>query len=222
MRWRRKDGSLMPPGMFIPVAEQSSLIVPMGAQIMENACRDCQAWQAQGLAGIRVAVNVSSVQFADDDLAVLTEEVLTRTGLEPALLELEVTESGLLAEVDEVIASLQKLHELGIELALDDFGTGYSSLSYLKTLPVDRLKIDREFVRDLLNNSDDQAILKMIVELGQQLNLKILAEGVEEAEQLALLKASGCQEVQGFYYAKPLPLDEFIEFARHYRVEVTA
>ncbi|WP_271273167.1 EAL domain-containing protein [Aliamphritea hakodatensis] len=222
MRWRRKDGSLMPPGMFIPVAEQSSLIVPMGAQILENACRDCQAWQAQGLAGIRVAVNVSSVQFADDDLAVLTGDVLGRTGLQPALLELEVTESGLLAEVDEVIASLQKLHELGIELALDDFGTGYSSLSYLKTLPVDRLKIDREFVRDLLNSSDDQAILKMIVELGQQLNLKILAEGVEEAEQLALLKASGCQEVQGFYYAKPLPLDEFIEFARHYRVEATA
>ncbi len=218
MRWQRKDGSLMPPGMFIPVAEQSSLIVPMGAQIMENACRDCQAWQAVGLEGIRVAVNVSSVQFADDDLVALTRGVLEKTGLKPALLELEVTESGLLAEVGEVIVSLQKLHELGIELALDDFGTGYSSLSYLKTLPVDRLKIDREFVRDLLNSSDDQAIMQMIVSLGEKLNLKILAEGVEEAEQLALLKASGCQEVQGFYYAKPLPLDEFIEFARNYTV----
>lgn len=217
MRWKRKDGSLMPPGMFIPVAEQSSLIVPMGAQIMHNACQDCQNWQTQGLEGIRVAVNVSSVQFADDELVSLTEKVLEKTGLAPELLELEVTESGMLGEVDEAIDTLQKLHELGVELALDDFGTGYSSLSYLKTLPVDRLKIDREFVRDLLNNSDDQAILKMIVELGEKLDLKILAEGVEEADQLSLLQASGCQEAQGFYYAKPLPLDEFIEFARTYQ-----
>ena len=219
LRWRKPDGTLVPPGVFIPVAEQSRLIVPMGAQILRSSCEHCLQWQQQGLTGLRVAVNVSGVQFAEDDLICLTRSVLEDTGLAPELLELEVTESATLADIGQVIDTLSELHELGIELALDDFGTGYSSLSYLKKLPVDRLKIDREFVRDLLNNPDDQAILGMIVSLGEALGLKILAEGVEEEAQLALLRRSGCLEAQGFYYARPLPPDEFVDFARDYQKE---
>lgn len=217
MRWRRRDGQLMAPDQFIPLAEQSRLIVPMGAQILKQACEDCLRWQLLGLEQVGVAVNVSSVQFAEDDLVQLTRNTLRQTGLDPALLELEVTESATLADLDKVVATLSQLRELGIELALDDFGTGYSSLSYLKILPVDRLKIDRAFVRDLLSSPDDQAILTLIVGLGEALGLRILAEGVEDEAQLNLLRNSGCLEVQGFYYARPLPFAEFVAFANRYR-----
>lgn len=217
MRWRRSDGQLIPPFQFITAAEQAHLIVPMGAEILLNACKDCLAWQDQpGLNGVRVAVNVSSVQFVDQDMVELVAKTLTETGLAPSLLELEVTESAMLDDVEQVIAILRALSEQGVELALDDFGTGYSSLSYLKSLPIDRLKIDRAFVKDLLDQSDDQAILAMVCQLGQQLGLKVLAEGVEDKEQLAMLAQAGCEEAQGFYYAKPMPLEELIAFADQY------
>ncbi len=217
MRWQRSDGQLVAPDQFIPLAEQSRLIVPMGAQILQRACEDCCRWQLLGLEQVGVAVNVSSVQFAEDDLVQLTRHILRQTGLAPALLELELTESATLADLDAVVVTLTQLRALGVELALDDFGTGYSSLSYLKLLPVNRLKIDRAFVRDLLNSPDDQAILRLIVGLGETLELRILAEGVEDEAQLNLLRHSGCLEVQGFYYARPLPFAEFVAFANSYQ-----
>ncbi|MCG7497847.1 EAL domain-containing protein [Vibrio sp. Of7-15] len=218
MRWKKQDGSLISPGEFIPLAEQSHLILPMGTKIFENACLDCQGWQQySALKGVRVAVNVSSVQFANQDILQLTNNMLTKTNISPNLVELEVTESAMLGDLSKVISILEQLKQLGVEIALDDFGTGYSSLSYLKSLPIDRLKIDREFVKDLLNNPTDQAILSMICNLGRDLSLKVLAEGVENKHQLDMLKKSGCEEVQGFYFAKPMPLEEFIAFAVSYQ-----
>ena len=217
MRWQRSDGRLVSPVEFIPSAEQSHLIVPMGASILTKACQACHDWQREvGLQGVRVAVNVSSVQFIDQDMKTLVSDTLLQTGLKPKLLELEITESAMLDDVCRVIDILSSLRELGIELALDDFGTGYSSLSYLKRLPIDRLKIDRAFVKDLLKQPEDRAILAMVCQLGQQLSLKVLAEGVEDKEQIQMLADAGCEEVQGFYYAKPMPLDEFIAFCRQY------
>ncbi|MEH6445532.1 MAG: EAL domain-containing protein [Oceanospirillaceae bacterium] len=217
MRWRRSDGRLVSPNEFIPSAEQSHLIVPMGASILAKACQACHQWQREaGLEGVRVAVNVSSVQFIDQDMKTLVSDTLSQTGLKPKLLELEITESAMLDDVNRVITILSALRELGVELALDDFGTGYSSLSYLKLLPIDRLKIDRAFVKDLSEQPEDRAILAMVCQLGQQLSLKVLAEGVEDKEQIQMLADAGCEEVQGFYYAKPMPIDDFIAFARQY------
>ena len=217
MRWRRSDGRLVSPVEFIPSAEQAHLIVPMGASILTKACQACHDWQDEvGLQGVRVAVNVSSVQFIDRDMKALVSDTLLQTGLKPNLLELEITESAMLDDVRRVIDILSALRELGIELALDDFGTGYSSLSYLKRLPIDRLKIDRAFVKDLLKQPEDRAILAMVCQLGKQLSLKVLAEGVEDKEQIQMLADAGCEEAQGFYYAKPMPLDEFIAFSRQY------
>jgi len=166
-----------------------------------------------------VAVNIASVQFTESDLISDVQQALASSGLAPQLLELEVTESAMLADLKQVITTLEQLKAMNIELALDDFGTGYSSLSYLKSLPVDRLKIDRAFVSDVMLNYQDQAILQMIVELGQALGLKILAEGIETEQQRSLLKDSGCHEAQGFFYAKPLPLEQFIAFAQEYRAK---
>ncbi|MGB1236762.1 MAG: EAL domain-containing protein [Pseudomonadales bacterium] len=217
MRWRRSDGSITPPGVFITPAEQAHLIVPMGANILRTAALDCAHWQNEpALCGVRVAVNVSGVQFIDRDFTAQVRDALRESALAAKLLELEVTESAMLDDLQQVVSILNALSELGVELALDDFGTGYSSLSYLKSLPIDRLKIDRAFVKDLLCQGDDRAILTMICQLGQTLSLKVLAEGVEVAEQLELLQAAGCEEVQGFYYAKPMPLAEFTAFACQY------
>ncbi|WP_373943886.1 EAL domain-containing protein [Vibrio chagasii] len=217
MRWKKANGEIVRPDLFIPLAEQSHLIIPMGAHIFEQATTDCHHWQShKELSGVKVAVNISSIQFSAQNILELTQLILEKTGLSPELLELEVTESAMLGDVSKVVAMLNDLKSLKIEIALDDFGTGYSSLSYLKLLPIDRLKIDREFVKDLLKNTDDQSILNMICKLANELSLNVLAEGVEEKAQLEFLNQAGCDEVQGFYFAKPMPLDEFIEFARHH------
>ncbi|WKY60091.1 EAL domain-containing protein [Vibrio sp. SNU_ST1] len=220
MRWKKPNGDLVRPDLFIELAEQSHLIIPMGAHIFEQATTDCQQWQNhKALAGVKVAVNISSIQFSEQNILDLTQLTLEKTGLSPSLLELEVTESAMLGDVSKVVAVLNDLKKLNIEIALDDFGTGYSSLSYLKLLPIDRLKIDREFVKDLLNNTDDQAILSMICKLATELSLNVLAEGIEEKEQLEFLDRAGCHEVQGFYFAKPMPLDDFVLFAKNHNSE---
>jgi diguanylate cyclase (GGDEF)-like protein len=220
LRWFKTDnskqgGTFISPADFIPIAEQSGLIVPIGEMVLRVACETAKNWEKSGHP-IRIAVNVSGAQFYQSDLVSLVKEVLAQTQLPAHMLELEVTESIFMEDVNHAIHVLQELHKLGVELAIDDFGTGYSSLSYLRQFPIDRLKIDQSFIRNALNNPDDAAIAKTIVALGHSLNLKVIAEGVETREHEEFLIAQGCDEVQGFRYSKPLPKDKFSEFIQSY------
>ena len=220
LRWWKPDnskegGHYISPGDFIPIAEQSGLIVPIGEWVLQTACETAAAWQQAGH-DLRIAVNVSGVQFYKSDLIAVTDRILRETGLEPRQLELEVTESVFMEDVNFAIQTLQNLHGLGVELAIDDFGTGYSSLSYLRQFPIDRLKIDQSFIRNALNNPDDAAIARTIVRLGHSLNLKVIAEGVETKEHEDFLLAEECDEVQGFRYSKPIIIDDFNAFLESY------
>jgi len=212
----KEGGIFIPPIEFIPVAEQAGLIVPIGEYVLRTACKTNKMWQDKGLPPFRIAVNISGVQFHRGDIVGLVDTVLKETGLAPHLLELEVTESVFMENMQGAIDILHKLHGLGVELAVDDFGTGYSSLSYLRQFPIDRLKIDQSFIRNALVNVDDKMITKTIITLGHSLDLKVIAEGVETAEHEALLKDSGCDEVQGFKYTKPIPADKFWDYAIEY------
>jgi len=221
LRWFKKDasktgGQFISPGEFIPIAEQSGLIVPIGEWVMRLACKEAARWQNQGH-NIRIAVNVSGAQFYQSDIVNYVSKCLQETGLNPANLELEVTESVFMDDINHTIETLQKLHALGIELAIDDFGTGYSSLSYLRQFPIDRLKIDQSFIRNALNNNDDAAIARTIVRLGHSLNLKVIAEGVETKEHEAFLRAENCDEVQGFRYSRAIPIADFDAFIASYK-----
>ncbi len=221
LRWWRPDnskegGKFISPVEFIPVAEQSGLIVPIGEWVLKTACATNKMWQANGLPPIRIAVNISGVQFHRADIVTLVAETLKETQLEPHLLELEVTESVFMENMETAIDILNQLHQQGIELAVDDFGTGYSSLSYLRQFPIDRLKIDQSFTRNALVNEGDRTITRTIINLGHSLGLKVIAEGVETVEHEEFLKAEGCDEVQGFKYTKPLPADKFWDFAVSY------
>ncbi len=216
LRWLRpnEDGQpiFVPPNDFIPVAEQSSLIVPIGAWVLRTAASQNMAWQKEGLPPIRIAVNVSGIQFHRADIVSLLADILRETGLNPEHLELELTESIFMENMQTAIDTLNRLHDLGVELSVDDFGTGYSSLSYLRRFPIDRLKIDQSFVRNALANEGDRMIAKTIINLGHSLNLKVLAEGVESKEHEDFLKAEGCDEAQGYKYSKPIPAAEFRAF----------
>lgn len=221
IRWWKPDnspegGRFISPGEFIPIAENSGLIVPMGEWIMRQAAKDCQIWNERHGLDMRVAINISAAQFSHSDLTALTQDLLHDYNLTPDKIELEVTESVFMDDINQTIDTLNKLHALGVELAIDDFGTGYSSLSYLRQFPIDRLKIDQSFIRNALNNPDDASIAKTIIALGRSLNLKVIAEGVETREHENFLISEGCDEVQGFRYSKPLPNDRFIEFCKGY------
>ncbi|WP_269533001.1 bifunctional diguanylate cyclase/phosphodiesterase [Chitinimonas sp. BJYL2] len=207
MRWQHPDLGLVPPNRFIPVAEESGLIVPMGQWAVEEACRQNKAWQDAGLLFAPVAVNVSARQFAEQ-LQAVTANALASAGLAAEWLELEVTESTLMDDVEGAILTLNSLKQMGVRLSIDDFGTGYSSLGYLKRFPLDKLKVDRSFVIDILTDSDDAAIAAAIISLAKNLRLQVIAEGVETAEQLAFLADLGCEEMQGYLVAAPLPPDE--------------
>ena len=209
LRWRVSDHELMQPGKFIPVAEETGLIVPIGEWALREACQQNLAWQQAGLQPLVVAVNVSLRQFQRDDFLQTVSSVLQQTGLAAAALELEVTESSVMHNAERLIDMLSNIRALGVHISVDDFGTGYSSLSYLKRFPVDRLKIDRSFVQDILVDKDSEAIVRTIIALGHNLGLKLVAEGVENAEQVAYLLANGCDELQGFYYGRPMPAHEF-------------
>ncbi len=224
LRWflpdNSKDGGYyVSPAEFIPVAEQSGLIVPIGEWVLRTACAQIKAWQEMGIPPFRVAVNISGVQFHKADIVALTSDVLKTTKLDPKLLELEVTESVFMENMQMTIDILNQLHRLGVELAVDDFGTGYSSLSYLRQFPIDRLKIDQSFIRNALVNPDDRMITKTIINLGHSLNLKVIAEGVETNDHENFLKEEGCDEVQGFKYTKPLPVDKFRDYVVNYNRE---
>ncbi|HEY9101015.1 putative bifunctional diguanylate cyclase/phosphodiesterase [Chitinimonas sp.] len=220
MRWRHPELGLVPPNRFIPAAEESGLIVPMGQWAMKEACRQNKAWQDEGLLHAPVAVNVSARQFAEQ-LELVAAEALSSAGLAAQWLELEVTESTLMDDVNEAILTLNALKRMGVRLAIDDFGTGYSSLSYLKRFPLDKLKVDRSFVIDILNDPDDAAIAGAVVSLAKNLRLKVIAEGVETDGQLDFLEQMGCDEMQGFLVAPPLPAEKMPEFLARWQEKPT-
>lgn len=204
LRWQHPNLGLVSPARFIPVAEQTGLILPIGEWVLRTACRELRTWIEQGLPLARIAVNVSSRQFRDEGLAHTILAILEETGLDPKYLELEITES-LLIECDaRARETLVELKDAGISLALDDFGTGYSSLSYLKHFPIDCIKIDRSFIRDITSDQNDASIVKAIIAMARSLRLKVIAEGVETREQLDYLMSEGCHEVQGFFLGKPM------------------
>jgi diguanylate cyclase (GGDEF)-like protein len=226
LRWWKPDASkeggiFIPPIEFIPIAEQSGLIVPIGEMVLRVACETAARWAREGR-DLRIAVNVSGAQFYQSDLVAYVSKTLQETGLNPHKLELEVTESVFMEDISHAIQTLQDLHSLGVELAIDDFGTGYSSLSYLRQFPIDRLKIDQSFIRNALNNPDDAAIARTIVALGHSLNLKVIAEGVETKEHEAFLMAQKCDEVQGYRYSRPVPIDKFDAFAAAYNGNIAS
>ncbi|MFI5089338.1 MAG: EAL domain-containing protein [Terriglobales bacterium] len=209
LRWQHPRLGLVPPDKFIPIAENSGLIMPIGEWVLKTACAQARQWQDQGLPPLPVAVNVSAVQFRQESFPELIRRVLHETGLPAQYLELELTESLLLSSADVTLSVLQELKEMGVNLSIDDFGTGYSSLSYLKHLPVYKLKIDRSFVRDITVDPDDAAITGTIISMAKSLNLKVIAEGVENAEQMLFLQEHDCDEVQGYYFSRPLAVDDF-------------
>jgi EAL domain-containing protein (putative c-di-GMP-specific phosphodiesterase class I) len=210
IRWKDPERGLIAPSGFISVAEESGLIEPIGRWVLMEACSQARRWQQQGLPSVRVAVNISARQLLEPkEFLAYVNRVLDETGLEPRLLELEMTESLLLANVDENAAVLRRLGKLGVRIAVDDFGTGYSSLAYLKQLPIDSLKIDRTFVRDIETDPEDAAIIKAIIAMAHGLKLKVTAEGVETRGQLEALRKLGCDDYQGFLISKPVPSDQF-------------
>nr|WP_060507737.1 GGDEF and EAL domain-containing protein [Pseudomonas sp. NBRC 111124] len=208
VRWLHPERGMVPPGEFIGLAEETGLIAPIGEFVLREACKQARAWLLQGLE-VRVSVNLSVYQLRQGKLVSLVRQVLEETGLAPHLLELELTESQLLDSVEHIISTFGQLRALGVKLAIDDFGTGYSSLSYLKRLPVDYVKIDQAFIRGLHEGSQDAAITQAIITLSRSLGLKVVAEGVETAEQLAFLREQACDEAQGYLISRPIPALEF-------------
>jgi predicted signal transduction protein with EAL and GGDEF domain len=214
LRWQHPELGLVPPDKFIRIAENSGLILPIGEWVVRTACQQARKWQDEGLSAVSVAVNVSAVQFRQEDFCELIRGVLHETGLAPQYLELELTESLLLANADVTLSVLQELKALGLTLAIDDFGTGYSSFSYLRQFRVNKLKIDRSFVRDVAVNHDDAAITTAIISMAKSLNLKVIAEGVENEAQMSFLRAHHCDEIQGYYFSKPLAVDKIADKLR--------
>ena len=214
MRWNDPEEGLIAPGRFIPVAEVSGIIGPLGEWIIDEACRQGQRWHDEGLPPLTIAVNVSPRQFQLTDLVGCIASALKETGYSAALLELEITESALAEREDEALLTMRQLRDLGLRLAVDDFGTGYSSLAQLKRFPIDVLKIDQGFVRDIPQSSDDMAISAAIIAMGHSMDLRVLAEGVETAEQLAFLRERGCDSYQGYFCSRPVPAEAFAALVR--------
>ncbi|MFQ5428392.1 MAG: EAL domain-containing protein [Thermodesulfobacteriota bacterium] len=212
IRWQEPEAGLISPGRFIPLAEETGLIIPIGKWLLRRACVQAKEWQDKGLNNTRVSVNISMLQFRHDGFLKLVADVLDETGLNPVNLELELTESIIMHDAGETIGRLSELKKLGLRLAIDDFGTGYSSLSYLKSMPIDILKIDQSFVRDITTDKGDEAIVKAIIRLGHNLNIETIAEGVETEQQLRLLKEHFCGNIQGYLISKPVPPAEAEKF----------
>ncbi len=212
IRWQEPETGLISPGEFIPIAEETGLIIPIGEWVLRTACIQAKAWQDQGLKNIRMSVNISMQQFRQKNFINFVADVIGETGIDPANLELELTESLLMENATETIERLSVLKDLGVRLSIDDFGTGYSSLTYLKLMPIDVLKIDQGFVRDITIDANDEAIVTAIISMGQSLNLEIIAEGVETEAQLKLLQHHHCGNIQGYLISKPGPPVEVEKF----------
>jgi EAL domain-containing protein (putative c-di-GMP-specific phosphodiesterase class I) len=212
LRWKSPELGWISPGEFILVAEDSGLILPIGDWVLHEACRQAVAWREQGWSACcSVAVNLSALQFKRGQVVEMVDAALRESGLDPACLELEMTESTLLDLGSGVTESLRHLKKMGVKLSIDDFGTGYSSLSYLRQLAVDRLKIDESFVRDLPDNAESTALVRAIIQMARAMSLATIAEGVETLEQLNFLRGEGCKAAQGVYLARPMPPDEFAQ-----------
>lgn len=210
-RWQNAAGEFVPPSKFIPLAEECGLIVPLGDWVLRTACKQAHDWEQRYEHGPRVAVNISSQQFYQSDLRRTIMKALFEAGAKPSLLQLELTESILMRDVEKTISTLEYLKNTGITLAIDDFGTGYSSLSYLKRFPIDALKIDRSFVMDVEASNDGATICAAIIAMAHQLGLTVIAEGVETAEQVAFLRSQHCDQLQGFLFSKPISAADYEE-----------
>ena len=204
LRWRHPERGLVPPARFIPVAEDSGLIVPIGAWVLREACEQVLRWQQQGLPAISVAVNLSAVQLRHGELVQTLQEVLRETGIEPHRVELELTESVLIHDIEANLSVVRELKACGVQLSIDDFGTGYSSLSYLKRFDIDTLKVDQSFVHDLAHDPEDAAIVRAIIQMARSLDLRTVAEGVEDEQALQRLREFGCTQAQGYLIARPM------------------
>ena len=211
IRWQYKKLGLIPPLKFIPIAEETGLIVPIGEWVIRTACKQVASWQEAGFTDLRMAVNISARQFTDSDIVKVVLDAVIQTNIKPQHLEVEITESMLMEDTSINISALKELKEHGVHISIDDFGTGYSSLSYLKRFHIDALKIDQSFVRDITTDSDDAAIASAVIALGQSLHLTVVAEGVETEEQLSFLKKQGCHEAQGYLFSKPVPAEDFAQ-----------
>jgi diguanylate cyclase (GGDEF)-like protein/PAS domain S-box-containing protein len=217
LRWQRPGHGLIGPSEFLARAEENGLIIPINEWALREACRQAKLWQQRGHPPTRVGVNLSSIQFFKQNVPLMVAKILAETGLDPWLLDLELTESIVMHNTDAVSKDLQQLRELGVGISIDDFGTRYSTLAYVKHFPVDRLKIDQCFVRDIATNPSDAAIVRAIVSLGHSLDLEIVAEGVETVQQATMLRAEGCDEVQGFYFGGPMSTDDLAAFFQENR-----
>jgi len=223
VRWRHPTMGLVSPGKFIPIAEETGLIVPLGAWVLEQACRDAKTLHDSGFPGLRVAVNISGCQLTDSNIVELVEQVIRDTAIDPVTLDLEITESMLMSEPEEAALLLGRLKGLGLRISIDDFGTGFSSLSYLKRFPIDTIKIDQSFVRGIAIDQKDRSLTTSIITLAHSMGLTALAEGVEDPEQHRILELDECDEVQGFGVCRPIPLDGMFSFLEAWnRVEAAA
>lgn len=208
LRWQHPEKGMISPGDFIPLADETGLIVPIGEWVVSTACAQNRVWQDKGLSSLEVSVNLSARQFQQEDLVQVITHGLKKTNFSPRLLKLEITESLAMQDIDFTIRTLAELKKLGINISIDDFGTGYSSLNYLRRLPIDELKIDRSFIKDITTDPDAAAVVEIIILLAKKLNLTVVAEGVETAEQFSFLKEKKCDVIQGYYISKPLPFHE--------------
>lgn len=215
VRWRHPEFGVIPPDEFIPIAEESGMIVPIGEWVLHRAVAQLAAWRAEGLPLAPVAVNLSARQFLQSDVIAMVGEQLTQSGLAPELLELELTESVSMADPERSVVVMRGLGDLGVMLSIDDFGTGYSSFGYLRRLPLDKLKIDKSFVHDMAHSAESAAIVQAIVAMAHRLQLAVIAEGVETAEQVAALRKADCDQIQGYYYSRPLAVEDCDAFIRH-------
>ncbi len=214
VRWPHPDEGMIAPDRFIPIAEESGLILKLGKWVLRQAIADARRLQAAGCLPRRLAVNLSARQLYHQDTLSVLQDLLTDEPLRDRFLEIEITESGIMQNPEQAVANLTALRDLGVSVAIDDFGTGYSSLAYLKRFPIDILKIDRSFVRDLALDQDDEAIIRTIIAMAETLNMQVIAEGIETREQLERLERLGCQEGQGYFYARPMPCADLIRFFR--------
>jgi len=204
VRWQHPDLGIVLPAQFVPLAQETGLIAPIGEWVLRTACAEARGWIERGLPPVRVAMNLSALEFARDGLAVMVAQVLRETGLDPGLLEFEITESTIMHNADRAADILRQLEQVGVRVAIDDFGTGYSSLSYLKRFPIASVKIDHTFILQIPHDADDSAITRAVIAMAHNLNLKVVAEGVETVEQYRFLQEHHCDEMQGYYYSKPV------------------
>jgi EAL domain-containing protein (putative c-di-GMP-specific phosphodiesterase class I) len=221
LRWEHPDLGTVAPMQFIPVAEETGLIVPIGKWVLRTVCLQSIAWQKQGLPALSIAVNMTARQFLDEQLLNDVATILQETGMAPQLLEIELNESLLIHDVENTMRILTGLKGIGVRIAVDDFGTGYSSLAMLQRFPLDTIKIDRSLMRDFLGTTDHTGLADAIIAMGKSLSLTVVAQGVETKEQADHLRAHACDELQGFYFKKPLPVDEFTLLLQTQATEIT-